>query len=63
MKESAILADPKVIFAKPMNKRCKISKLCSRKGCSDRNMLRNFDNVFEVLMYLIKPEPILYFIR
>ena len=25
-------------------------------------ILRNFENAFEVLMYLIKPEPILYFI-
>ena len=29
--------NPIVISAKPMNKRCKISKVCSRKSYSERN--------------------------
>ena len=32
-----IWLNPIVISAKPMNKRCKISKVCSRKSYSDRN--------------------------
>ena len=32
-----LLLNPIVISAKPMNKRCKISKVCSRKSYSDGN--------------------------
>ena len=37
IKESEPWLNPIVISAKPMNKRCKISKVFSRKSCSDRN--------------------------